>query len=189
MCVQVISSDLFIFRFKSKFAALVRQEIEERKFSHRTMGYAQIPLDPPNKFLKSGTGIRAQQSPTNHSCYRREQPPIPKLDRRRCQSAPMKNFKLINIHLVTTAKPRKASAHIVETKNGDCQHLLRSGLAPFYVNQPKFGEIPAYIKRRKKELQMKNEVARSEEIRRQPLYQFITQNDRNELLRVNFRII
>lgn len=183
MCVSTS-----FFRYKSKFSVSVRQEIEERKCSHRTMGFAHIPLDSPQRFLKSGAGIRLKH-PKNHVCYRREQPPIPEPNKvqRPCQSASTnKNFKLVNIRSVQTAKVRKPSAHFVDTKNGDCQALIRSGMVPFYVNQPKFGEIPAYLKRRKNELEMKIERAREDEIRQQPKCQFITQRDRNDLLRVNY---
>lgn len=148
------------------------------------MGYAEIPLNPPEHFLKAGSGIHKQTILTNHTCYRREQPPIPKFERLRCQSAPVKNFKLINIQSLAASKPRKSSARFVETKNGDRQDLFRSGMTPFYVNQSKFGEIPEYLKRRKNELQMQNEIARREEIRRQPIYEFVTQDYRNVLLRV-----
>lgn len=148
------------------------------------MGYAEIPLNPPENFLKAGSGIHKQTKLTNHTCYRREQPPIPKFERLRCQSAPVKNFELINIQSLAASKPRKSSARFVETKNGDCQDLFRSGMAPFYVNQSKFGEIPEYLKRRKNELQMQNKIARREEIRRQPIYEFVTQDYRNVLLRV-----
>lgn len=149
------------------------------------MGYAAIPLNHPENFLKAGSGIQKQTKLTDHTCYRREQPPIPKFERHgRCQSAPVKNFKLINIQSLAASKPRKSSARFVETKTGDCQDLFRSGMAPFYVNQSKFGEIPEYLKRRKNELQRQNEIARREEIRRQPLYEFVAQDHRNVLLRV-----
>lgn len=148
------------------------------------MGYAEIPLNPPENFLKAGSGIHKQTKLTNHTCYRREQPPIPKFERLRCQSAHVKNFKLINIQSLAASKPRKSSAHFFETNNIDCKDLFRFGMAPFYLNQSKFGKIPEYLKRRKNELQMRNEIARREEIRRQPLYEFVTQDYRNVLLRV-----
>lgn len=147
------------------------------------MGYPEVPLESPDKFLKIGGGIRPEKTCKDHECYRRDMPRIPKLERR-CQSAPAKNFKLENIRTVVEAKPRQPSAKYVDRYKGDCFGLEGSGLHPKFIHQPKFGKVPNYLKRRIHEMQMEDEVARSEELKRQTLVRFVTRDERNELLRV-----
>lgn len=150
------------------------------------MGYAEVPLDPPENFLKIGAGIRPSPAPKDHDCFRRLMPPIPKRDPSRCQSAPAKNFKLENIRYVVHAKPRQPSARYVDTRKGDSHDLNSSGLHTTFVFQPTYGKLPKYLQRRKHEMQLEDELARSEEIKRQPVCRFITRDERNELLRVIF---
>lgn len=129
---------------------MVRKEINEQKSFHKTMGYAQLPLNSPDRFLKSGTGIRLKiPNQKNHICYRREQPHIPKIEMRRNRNASPKDFKTINILAVSTSKPQQSNAHLFDTKF-DQRCGVRLARAPFYVNLSKFGKIPTYLTKQNK---------------------------------------
>lgn len=153
---------------------------------HRTMGYADVPLDTPDNFLKTGAGIRPDPIAKDHTCFRRFVPPVPKLDAKRAQSAklPSTNFKLENIRSVNRMKTRRPSARYVDTRNGDFHDLHSSGLKPQYVYQQKFGCVPKYLIRRNHEITMEEEMIRAEEIKKQPLCRYVTNTERNEILRV-----
>lgn len=43
--------------YHSKFSKKVREDVKKFKDCHRTMGYAEVQLDPPDKFLKKKTRI------------------------------------------------------------------------------------------------------------------------------------
>merc|ERR1712080_163166 len=43
-------------RFKSKFHAAVREEWESGRSHHLSMGEAETPLEPPERFLRKHTG-------------------------------------------------------------------------------------------------------------------------------------
>lgn len=43
--------------YHSKFSKKVREDVKKYKDCHRTMGYAEVQLDPPDKFLKKKTRI------------------------------------------------------------------------------------------------------------------------------------
>lgn len=151
------------------------------------MGFAEVHLNSPEQFLKIGDGIHAKRVDKDHLCCRRIMPEIPKVEKTRCHSAPNthKNFKLINIRSIETAKPKPSNSKCVYTKNGDFKAIN----LPFYVYRSNYGKNPKYLEYRIKEIQSRDQIARSEEIKRQPICQFITQDERNALLRVTFNSV
>lgn len=42
------------------------------------MGYALVPLNPPDKFLKRGGGVKPEPRKKDHVCYHKVLPPLPK---------------------------------------------------------------------------------------------------------------
>lgn len=161
---------------------MIKKEYAEVKDYHRTMGYAEVHLESPAEFLKIGNGIRPDPVTPNHKCFRRNIPPVPKLQPKRAQSAPPKNFKLKNIHEANALTSRKPVPRYVDTCRGDFHELKTSGLTPVYVKRPTFGRVPKYLKKRIKELQMDEEIARQKEINQQPLCRYVTQNERDDVL-------
>lgn len=160
----------------------ILKEMTEKRDYHRTMGYADIPLDPPDNFLKTGCGIRPDPVPKDHICPRRYLAPLPKFQPKRVQSAPSPNFKLQNIRTVVKAHPRRPSARYVDTRKGDFHDVHGSGLLPTYIYQPKFGNVPHYLVRRIKEITAEEENARREEISRQPKCRYVTRDERRKIL-------
>lgn len=175
-------------RFQSKHLPLVVEEIKNAKSHHKTMGYAEVPLESPRNFLKVGAGVRPQSRSKDHVCPRRFVAPVPRGLPLRSQSANLagKQFELNNIRSAMNSKPRRPSARYVDTRNGDFHELQKSGLRPFYVYKPNFGKLPKYLVHRTKELASLDGKKRSEEIKKQPKYRYITQDERNEILRVSF---
>lgn len=160
---------------------MVKQQYRDVKSAHKTMGVAQVHLDHPGNFLKIGGGARHATPQKDHECYRRSMPDIPKpLERRRCQSAPAKNFHQINVQTIETMKPKLPMNKRVFTRNGDC----RTVESPFYVNQSKFGNLPKYLTYRMEESRAKSEFKRQEEVKRQLMVRFVRQNERVEMLQV-----
>lgn len=43
--------------YHSKFSKKVREDAKKHISCHKTFGYAEVPLDPPTKFLKKRTRI------------------------------------------------------------------------------------------------------------------------------------
>lgn len=150
------------------------------------MGYAETPLDCPQHFLKVGSGIRPQSAIKDHVCPRRLIAPVPRNLPVRSKSANVttKQFELENIRSAMMLKPRRPSARYVDTRKGDFHELERSGLHPLYVYKPDFGKPPKYLTCRMKEISLREEKRRAEEIKRQPKYRYITRDERSELLRV-----
>lgn len=179
------SSRFSVRRHKSKFHRQVRKEVVESKDDHKTMGYADVPLEPPENFLKIGAGIRPSPPKNDHDCVRKTMPPIPKQDLP-SKEKNVKNFRLENIKSAVKSKPRRPSARYVDTRNGDYHDLQKSGLQPAYIHSTKFGKLPKYLVRRMKHAAMEEDLVRADEIRRQPVYRFITQDERAEMLRVIF---
>lgn len=151
------------------------------------MGYAEVPLESPQHFLKVGAGVRPQSRTKDHICPRRLIAPVPRNLPLRAQSANVssKHFELENIKSAVAQKPRRPSARYVDTRNGDFHDLLKSGLRPIYVYKPNFGKSPKYLMHRLKELALYDERMRAEELKKQPKYRYITQDERNEILRVS----
>lgn len=151
------------------------------------MGYAEVPLDSPRHFLKVGAGVRPQSRTKDHICPRRFIASVPRGLASRAKSANVssKHFELENIRSVIMQKPRRPSARYVDTRNGDFHQLQKSGLRPYYIFKSDFGKPPKYLTNRMKELALYEENMRMEEMKKQPKYRYITQDERNEILRVS----
>lgn len=165
---------------------MVKQQYRDVKSAHKTMGVAQLNLHRPENFLKVGDGLRARPTTQkDHNCYRRCMPDIPKpLERRRCQSAPAKNFRQFNIQSIEVTKPKPVTNKCIFTRNGDSEMVI----LPFHVHQSKFGNLPKYLTYRMEELRAKDEIQRQNEMKRQPLCRFIRQNDRLKMLQVTVQL-
>lgn len=44
-----------VFKYKSKYADKIKHDYRVVKQDHRTMGYAQVPLNPPDQYLRKHT--------------------------------------------------------------------------------------------------------------------------------------
>lgn len=65
-------------RYSSTYRSKIAGEFERGKSVHQTMGYAEVPLDPPERFLKRGGGIKPKRPVKDHVCYHKSLPALPK---------------------------------------------------------------------------------------------------------------
>ncbi|XP_055915284.1 enkurin [Eupeodes corollae] len=130
-----------------------------RKFSRKTLGYAETPLEDPSKFLKKDGGIKWQRL-NDHVCPpSRGLPPIPKRDAYKHENQEEKkgvNFIEKNIERIktatTSALQRSMPIKYVDTVAGERHNLDGTGLVPKHVLSKKFGKTPAYLNNIRKAL-------------------------------------
>lgn len=181
-------------RYHSKFEQMVRHERKMVLDGHRTMGYAEVPLHCPRHFLRKDCGVRCAMPPSPKKCLSAgRKPPVPRrkdlcMDKD-CQKGCNKNFRLENIKRVVSAEPTHPIPKYCDTRRGDYQYLVPSGLVPIYVCQPKFGKCPKYIIKRREQVLKDEEKARKEAIQKQPKCRFITPEEREKLLSVSFFLL
>ncbi|XP_014252700.1 enkurin [Cimex lectularius] len=139
--------------YKSKFSKLVREESRIGKDCHKTFGYAtDFPkADPKKDFLKKGTRVvcRPRIEYTKPPTKVLEQVPK-KGEWKIIEHKPTPNFIKLNIKKVHNAIPQTGPSRYVTTKGirfHNCNLLI-----PKFVWGEKFGKVPGYIYKIKKEL-------------------------------------
>ena len=171
-----------LVRYTSTYRKTIINTSGMNKFINKTMGYPEVPLDPPHKYLKIGGGIHVKAKPTKRQCTAAPRPPIPK--KIEVNKPESKDFKKKNASAVIKSAPVRKMPRFVDTKNGDFHDLKKSGLVPMYIYQPKFGNLPKYLIRRIRDAAKQEENLRDQEVRQQPLCRYVTQEERAELLGV-----
>lgn len=112
------------------------------------------------------------------------------------------NFVALNVELIKKSQTKRPPPRYVDTPNGDRHSLLNSGLIPQHICSKKFGKVPCYIDGRKKMLKTLNERCSEAKLEaenacvrymdRMPGVRKLTNDERNEILKVNklkFKII
>ncbi|XP_040157326.1 enkurin [Anopheles arabiensis] len=171
--------------YHSRFEHQVRQETKSCKDAHRTMGFSKIPLPGPGDFLRKNCGPRhrATKSAPVRLCTGHK-PPIPKPhEPSPCQVLKVVDFRKENIKKVVAANPKKPRPRYADTRKGDFHDLEKSGLMPIYMCQPKFGKVPQYLTRRKKDLAAQKDRLIEDRAQQQPRCSYILQEERVELLK------
>ncbi|CAF3794814.1 unnamed protein product [Adineta steineri] len=144
-------------RYDSKFKSTVRDSSQNRKYEHRTMGYAEEPLPDPQQFLKKNTSdnkaaTAAASIPKDTISYKDRLPrkaPVPNIrDAPKMGARTEKNFVQTNALDVVMTVPKKPERNIVDARHGDKYPIDTSGLTPKY----NFGEVPVYIKNRRADM-------------------------------------
>ncbi|XP_053686786.1 enkurin [Sabethes cyaneus] len=172
--------------YHSRFEHQVRRETKSCKDAHRTMGYAKIPLQKPNEFLKKNCGIRyrATKSAPVRLCADHK-PPVPKKEDLTTNQQLMKcvDFKVENVKKVVASSPKKMRPRYADTRKGDFHDLEKSGLMPVYKCQPKYGKVPKYLERRKKDLEAQKQRMAEKMGEQVPDGFLVSQEERLELLK------
>lgn len=173
--------------YHSRFEHQVRRETKSSKDAHRTMGFAKIPLQKPDEFLKKNCGIRfrATKSAPVRLCVTHK-PPVPKKEELAAsQQQVMKcvDFKVENIKKVVCSNPKKVRPRYADTRKGDFHDLEKSGLVPVYMCQPKYGKVPEYLHRRKKDLEAQKQRLMDKMAEQKSACAAISQEERLELLK------
>ncbi|EDS42486.1 conserved hypothetical protein [Culex quinquefasciatus] len=175
--------------YHSRFEHQVRRETKSCKDAHRTMGYAKVPTQKPDEFLKKNCGVRYRATksapvrlcgPANHK------PPVPKKDEVAKATAitpKCVDFKVENIRKVVNTSPKKVRSRYADTRKGDFHDLEKSGLLPVYKCQPKYGKVPGYLERRKKDLEAASKRTVEQSADEKARCEAISQEERLELLK------
>jgi hypothetical protein len=172
--------------YHSKFQSQIRNEVMSCKENHRTMGYAEIPLQKPNEFLKKNCGVRyrATKSAPVRMCSM-PKPPIPDKSEFKCDIQPKNiDFKKENIKSVVTCPAKKPKPRYADTRKGDFHDLEPSGLVPVYMCQQKFGKLPVYLCKRRREMEAQKQKVFEENMKDDSLCQYVEQQKRIDILRV-----
>ncbi|XP_052120088.1 serine/arginine repetitive matrix protein 2 isoform X2 [Frankliniella occidentalis] len=181
-------------KYQSKFHYLVRHEFYKAKKDHGTMGYAEVPVDPPNNFLKKNAYFKLRPKIDTHPDYptvlgrpeaRPKAPARTVYDEARGRKAPLgepKDYTKINIQNAVRAVPRQPPARAVDTRRGSTLLMETSGLEPKYIFRKDYGKVPEYLCRR---LQQEEEARQEAERRREsvkPLLRHISEEERLSLI-------
>lgn len=134
----------------------MKKEFESVKEKHRTMGYAKIPIDTPDKFLKKNEGVKKpEHKPDKEEKQKNEHSksaPVPKRDERGEIKHNSDDFTKKNIENAKSATTKKIKPRRVDSEKGNVMNLEKSGLQPEYVNGSNFGKVPKFIEKRKNKL-------------------------------------
>lgn len=173
------------------------------------MGYAEVPLNPPDKFLKRGAGFKIAPRKKDHICPRRPVPNLPKHVKKNRggddggQPTEDADAYTGGCPAVTgdacggdggggageggkTMKTIRKVPRYVDSRWGDTHDLKPSGLMPTYVYQKNYGKLPKYLINRIHDAALQEEQFRDSQVRRQPLCRYVTQEERGELLGVSW---
>lgn len=158
---------------------------------NKTMGYAEVPLNPPEKYLKSGGGVKRKPAPIVPRCTHSKLPVVPKRDaagKQPTTGSANTDFKARNVNAAIKSAPVRPIPRYVDTRNGDSHDLKRSGCMPHYLYGSSFGKLPKYLIKRIRDTANEEQMFRDAEVRKQPLCRYVTQEERSELLGVRYYI-
>ncbi|VVC38184.1 Enkurin domain [Cinara cedri] len=166
--------------YRSVFTESVKRVYNSNKDCHRTMGYAEVQLDPPTQFLKKNTRQVIRPFVEKYKCDKKS-PRLPKQSLP-CEEKPKKNIIAQNIIDARRRVPPLPKHRVQDSRNGHVIVLNEAGLEPTYVCKKNYGTTPKYIIKMYKE----KETARQKEEDRvraiKPLLRLLPQEEREGLL-------
>lgn len=175
--------------YRSIYTESVRRTYKSNNNCHKTMGYAEVELDPPSQFLKKHT--RKEMRPfveiNKTKCCAR------KSIQRPCDGAPTnaskklptktpKNIRQTNIIDVIRRVPPLPRHRVQDTRNGHVIVLNEAGLEPTYVSKKNYGKTPAYIVKMYKEKEMAQLMETERKRAVKPPFRYLPEGERNEML-------
>lgn len=99
--------------------------------------------------MRKNSGVHfIHPRPPNTRLCTQPRPPIPKF-RESSKAQPAKDFKRINIKRVASTAKSYGNPKFTDTRFGDFQDLEKSGMLPVYIHNPKYGNVPEYLKKMK----------------------------------------
>jgi len=140
----------------SKFASPVKNEYKTNKNPSKTMGPAKVPLNEPKKFMKKHEKEPKLPDKTcfNYPDKDRRRAPVPEHTERPVMGLKSnKNFITTNAVENIMSVPKKPAANFADTRHGSTHALEPSGLAPKYSKKKDYGKTPAYLAKRKEEVE------------------------------------
>jgi len=173
-------------RHVSKYQPVVKTEASQNKHVSKTMGPAKVKVSEPANYLKKSDKALPEPSQATTSKKQSRKPKVPtRYEQNKVAEKTEKDFIKTNAIENITSVPRKPTAKYCDTKFGNTNDLLTSGLVPRYTMKEDFGKLPQYLVARNQEVRQAQErydeyVA--EELRARALEQIGTEQ-RAELLR------
>ncbi|XP_058966474.2 enkurin [Pocillopora verrucosa] len=142
--------------YRSNFASTVKQEQKTKKQSSKTMGPAKVAVTEPKDFLaKHSKEFKLpEKTDFTYPDYDKRRPPVPKHTEK-----PLMGLRSTKNHITTNAVenimsvPKMPEKKFVDTRGGATHQLVPSGLTPKYVNKKDYGKTPAYLEKRKAEVE------------------------------------
>lgn len=171
-------------RYESQLEKQLKEAVLKIPQLRRTFGYAEVPLKPPDQFLKRGEGIKQPIKKSDHECIQSGNlPPVPKRPPpAKHAEKPKVNFRVLNIKKAIKTKGKPVEPRLVDTRDGHIKKIKGSGEVPEYCLRPDFGQMPAYLVKRNRKIQKALEKIRLAEETKESLCKLINEEDRRKLL-------
>lgn len=103
-----LSEHWFPNQFLHRYQSALEKQLKETKIPQlrRTFGYAEVPVSPPDKFLKKGEGIGQPVKKSDHKHYTTGNlPPVPRRPPPgKKPEKPQVNFRVLNIKKAVKVK-------------------------------------------------------------------------------------
>ncbi|XP_025419208.1 enkurin [Sipha flava] len=180
--------------YRSVYTESVKNAYKSNKGCHRTMGYAEIQLDPPTQFLKKHTRKvlrpcvetlknckctnKSNELPASDASYAKKKPQT-----KTHENQIQKNIRKKNIIDVIKRVPSQPKHRVQDTRNGHVIVLNEAGLEPMYVSKKNYGQTPSYILKMYKEKEMAKLMETERKRAVKPPLRYLPEDERNELLK------
>lgn len=166
--------------------------------AHATMGLPEEVPPDPSDYLKKGTGkcsysqeedIKATQR--KHICTRKQKlmptkEEVIQYNRKKEEAEKEeKNFVRKNIKIATTMNAKEPEQKLVLNRFGESKPLT-AGLEPIYIKADLLGKTPPYLKEFIKQSEKLHQMKREASGVEKPKCQYITRDQREQLLMVLF---
>lgn len=142
--------------YRSNHTSTVKNEYKANKKGSKTMGPPKVASNEPKNFLtkRSKEFQLPEKTAFKYPDNDQRRPPVPKHTEK-----PLMGLQSNKNHVTTNAVenimsvPKKPEKKFADTRGGATLLLEPSGLTPKYVNKKDFGKTPAYLERRKAEVE------------------------------------
>ncbi|CAI9727695.1 Hypothetical predicted protein [Octopus vulgaris] len=179
-------------RYISKYRPQVKVEKKRTQEIAKTMGPAKVEIPDTKNFLrknsKKAVNVKpaaAEKSSQDRTTCTTKKPSLPSKDNvPMCGMKTTKNFITENAIEIITSLPKKVTQKYCDTRNGDKHLLLPSGIKPLFIQKKDYGQIPAYLKKRREDVKMlhgRYEAAVKKQIEDNTMKQ-LSEEEREELL-------
>jgi len=147
-------------RYTSRFRDTAKQEYVSGRGNNKTMGPAKVDAPQPNDYLKKHE--KEPKLPTKeifkYPDEERNRPSVPTKDDTPLMGLKTnKNFISNNAVETITSVPKCPAKKFADTRHGDSQDLIPSGMDAVFVHKKEYGEVPSYLVKRKEEVKKAQE--------------------------------
>lgn len=154
-------------RYVSKYHPQVKIEEKRHQQIAKTMGPAKVEIPDTKNFLRKNLKKAVSEKPPaeekppqqDRTTCKAKKPSLPaKNEVPMCGMVTTKNFITENALEIITSLPKKVPQKYCDTRKGDKHLLLPSGFKPHFIQKKDYGQIPAYLKKRREDVKMLQEM-------------------------------